>query len=201
MISISDKPEDSKSLYFSLNNSFLISRFRVSSTLKLPGVYAIFKDKVCYYVGQSKNIASRLATHLNGKYKNADEILIYTAYEHISDDFYTLHKDDQSHLLLLNEDILIDIFKPVENILTEYTVNNEYNVVFDIFEAYQNIGDLIQYCPLRIYVTDQSLCVRTGDVYMDSKALKTIYSKTMDTVISRGYFDKNYGDYKYNGDI
>ena len=57
-----------KVLYFKLNNTF---NLQVDSELnhKFSGIYAIFKDDICLYVGQSSNLASRIATHLKGKYK------------------------------------------------------------------------------------------------------------------------------------
>ena len=42
--------------------------------IKTIGVYTIYNDDICVYVGQSKNIASRLATHLSGRYKKATKI-------------------------------------------------------------------------------------------------------------------------------
>lgn len=73
------------------------------------GWYVIFKDDICLYVGQSKNLPSRIATHLKGKYNTADKILIYQSYGDIKDE------------LLLTEQLLMQIFKPIENILVDYS--------------------------------------------------------------------------------
>lgn len=72
------------------------------------GWYVIFKEDVCLYVGQSKNLPSRLATHLKGKYETADKILIYQRY-------------DDNDELLNTEKYLINLFKPIENLLVDFS--------------------------------------------------------------------------------
>ena len=68
MILVFPKPEvDSKEYFLKLNSSFCLSGLEHSDRNRLAGVYAILQKDVCFYVGQSKNLASRLATHLTGK--------------------------------------------------------------------------------------------------------------------------------------
>lgn len=165
MLSIFDRPEDSKNLYFKLNQSLLLTINEHNGNFKYAGVYAIFKENICYYVGQTQNLSSRLSTHLTGKYINADKVLIFTAYENTCDDFYTLHKDDQKHHLLLNESVAIKLFKPIENIIVNYESDGEWNYMFDIFEAYNTDQLLIQYAPLQIDVTESHITVHTGEIY------------------------------------
>lgn len=74
------------------------------------GWYVIFKENICLYVGQSKNLPSRLATHLKGKYSTADKILIYHSY------------DDSDADLLSTEKYLMNLFKPVENVLVDFSI-------------------------------------------------------------------------------
>jgi len=115
-------PEDheSKDLYFALRNSFALSSEHLSSeTGKFAGVYAIFKKGVCYYVGQSKNLASRLSTHLTGKYIEADEVRLFMPSDNCLTDFY-LDAENMEYFLLTNEAACIDIFKPIENILVKW---------------------------------------------------------------------------------
>ncbi len=66
------KSKSQKELFFQLNSSMTIEKAD-----KISGVYAIYKSDVCLYVGQSSNIPSRLATHLCGRYANADKIFIF----------------------------------------------------------------------------------------------------------------------------
>ena len=103
MIASFERPQESKPLYFNLNNSFHLSNISCSETYKIAGIYALFMGGVCYYVGQSKNIPSRLSTHLTGKYKLVDEIHIYLAGEYGLEDFYLYSKADQTTLLESNE--------------------------------------------------------------------------------------------------
>lgn len=121
MLSLFQEDGNSKSLYFKLNNSLHTLSPRCSSTYKIAGVYAIFKDDVCHYVGQSKNIPSRLSTHLCGKYRNADRVKIFFAgdtqgYPDYDCLFYEWSKDDQTEALENNEALCISFFKPIENI-------------------------------------------------------------------------------------
>lgn len=170
MLTVSYRPEDSKALYFRINSSLNLLDTPLSPTFKLPGVYAIFKQDTCFYVGQSKNVASRLATHITGKYKKADKIIIFppAGEECGCLEFYDLTTENQSHILRLNESILIDRLKPIENILTEYNSDNTYDFVFDIFEAYNDcIESVIQYAPVQILLDDLNILVQDGVLYQD----------------------------------
>ncbi len=65
---------DQKELYFKLVEIFnleSIVRYRYS------GVYAIYKNTKCLYIGMSTNFASRIATHLRGKYRKATTIYFW----------------------------------------------------------------------------------------------------------------------------
>lgn len=110
-------PEDRKHLYFSLNNAFKLSDIVCSSEYKYAGIYLIYKNGVCYYVGQSLNLASRIATHLDGKYSKCDEIKIFCPTDEDFSDFYERNKESQKSILENNEHFCIANFKPVENIL------------------------------------------------------------------------------------
>mgnify|MGYP005614543251 FL=1 len=62
-----------KELFFQINH--VINNGKNEKGIK--GVYAIFKNDICLYVGQSSNIASRLATHISGKYSDSTKIFIF----------------------------------------------------------------------------------------------------------------------------
>ena len=104
MFSCVKRPEDQKEVYFTINKLFSLD----SSESKVRGIYVIFKDDICLYVGQSKNVASRLATHLSGKYQNADTVLIF------------VDEEDEDNLIP-SEKYAIKLFKPIENVLADFS--------------------------------------------------------------------------------
>ncbi len=127
MLAVFDKPETSKHLYFNLNNALHLANPPCSKTYKMAGVYAIYKDDVCYYVGQSKNLPSRIATHIMGKYAVADKIDVYFIGDSNYYNFYLNTKSGQSEILKINEQFLILRKKPIENILVFDTdVDQDY---------------------------------------------------------------------------
>ena len=103
MFSFLDKNMEQKELFFQID-----SEFKKVNSSKLSGIYAIYKDDLCLYVGQSKNIASRIATHLSGKYKKCSKVLIFS----------TVDSDDN---LIPLEKFVIQQLKPIENVLADYT--------------------------------------------------------------------------------
>jgi hypothetical protein len=107
MLKVIQRKKEQKELYFQLSSIVNDANY---GTGKVPAVYAIYKGETCFYVGQSGNISSRLATHLNGKFKNATKILIFMDGE-----------GNGEKALLENEKYLIRLLNPIENIL----VNND----------------------------------------------------------------------------
>ena len=117
-----------KELFFQINH--VINNGKNEKGIK--GVYAIFKNDICLYVGQSSNIASRLATHLSGKYSDSTKIFI----------FEQTNEED----LIINEKYCIQKLKPIENILVDYDEIIPKDKLFDFFHdfemgAYENILD------------------------------------------------------------
>lgn len=104
-----------KTLYFKLYNAFNLNTEN-ELNIKHQGVYAIFKDDICLYVGQSKNLASRIATHIRGKYKNATQVYCWDVKEIGFGDFDTRSKESQSLVLNNCEEWLMAKLKPIENI-------------------------------------------------------------------------------------
>ena len=104
---------EQKVLYYKLNSIFNLENEDVE---KFAGIYAIFKDNVCLYVGQSFNLASRLATHLRGKYQEADYIYIWDIQQFTDSDLQKLKKDKQKHFLDECEKLVMSALKPIENI-------------------------------------------------------------------------------------
>lgn len=103
MFSYFVKNKNQKELFFQIKNEFL------KESDNIMGWYVIFKDDICLYVGQSKNIPSRLSTHLSGKYSNCDEIIVF------------LNNDDDDSKLVITEKYLMNIFKPIENVLINFS--------------------------------------------------------------------------------
>lgn len=137
MFSYFNKNENQKKLYFQIKQN--INFYDTVAS----GVYAIFKEDICLYVDQSKNIASRLATHLSGKYKECDKILVFASLE------------DTYDKLIVTEKYVMNLLKPIENLLVDFTekidykeifestlyyeIENPYNHHFDILESYDFI--------------------------------------------------------------
>lgn len=103
MMLYTHRPKDQKDLYFTINR-FLSSEIKG----KLSGIYAIYKDDICVYVGMSNNMAGRIATHLSGKYASSDKIIIFANEDNILD-------------LIPSEKWLIQYLKPMENILANFS--------------------------------------------------------------------------------
>lgn len=101
MVNYFIKNNDQKQLYFQLKKNF------EDSCNCFSGVYAIFKKGLCLYVGQSKNLPSRISTHLCGKYEVSDMILVFELYD-----------EDQLNNF---ENFMINILKPIENVLVDFT--------------------------------------------------------------------------------
>lgn len=113
------KPEGSKELYFKLNSSFqIINSECASPTYKYAGIYAIFKGEICYYVGQSQNLASRISQHLTGKYETATRVDCFFVIENGFYDFYERSKGSKKLILENNELAFMQRLKPVENLIT-----------------------------------------------------------------------------------
>lgn len=107
-----------KALYFKLNNAFNMN-IESEENHKIVGLYAIFKDNICLYVGRSTNIASRIATHLRGKYEGSTEVFIWNIENIGFSDFRTRNKQSQKNILDNSEKWLMSKLKPIENLLID----------------------------------------------------------------------------------
>lgn len=119
---------EQKKLYFKLKSSFEL--LDINSTI---GLYSIHKNGLCLYVGQSKNIPSRIATHIKGKYANADEINFYLAINNGYKDINDMQNDIVNKILLSNEMLMIKELKPIENIIADYDFELPENNQFYYF--------------------------------------------------------------------
>jgi hypothetical protein len=106
---------EQKELFFKLSNAFSLRENAVLSR-KVSGLYAIFQDGVCHYVGLSTNLPSRLATHLRGKYASCTTIRVYLPEENGFPDFYERNESARKEILSLNEKALMAYLKPVDNL-------------------------------------------------------------------------------------
>lgn len=109
------KEFEQKVLYFKLNNS-LNMNLGSTKDYKVVGIYAIYKDDLCLYVGQSKNLASRIATHLKGKYENATNIYMWDIEKIGFADFRSYTKEIQEQIIIRCEKYLMTVLKPIENL-------------------------------------------------------------------------------------
>ena len=121
------KNEEQKELFYDLDWFF---KKCSEDGEKTKGVYAIYKDDICLYVGQSKNIPSRIATHLSGKYANVDKILIYVDSEYID--------ESSENTLTETEKYLINRLKPIENVLVDFSCEIDNALLFGQFTDLEN---------------------------------------------------------------
>lgn len=147
-----------KELFFQINH--ILNNGRDEKGIK--GIYIIFKNDICVYVGQSSNVASRLATHLSGKYSNATKIFIFE------------QTNDED--LIINEKYCIQKFKPIENILVNYDEKIDTNELFELFHdfekgAYENILD---YYDFSINIDSFNILVATYNFENDLDIIKNL---------------------------
>lgn len=153
---------DYKSLYILLSKSF--KKLDSSVQEKMSGVYMIYNDrKQLMYIGQSKNIASRLTTHIRGKYKNAYKIDI------IDLDFINNNYLDSV------ERFLITKLKPIDNIMVDekYDINH----LEDIFPDCENLinistEDINSFISPSFYIFPKNKFIIRGDFMADLYELK-----------------------------
>jgi len=149
MFSYFRKSMEQKELYFQIDKTL-----KLEEDEKVAGIYALYKDNICLYVGQSKNIASRIATHLSGKYKTIDRIEIYRDY-------------DEKENLVISEKWLIQKLKPIENILADYTekiCEDDLICQFcDFLQEEIDLKKLIDY----IIINDRGQLLITYDMHID----------------------------------
>lgn len=120
---------------------------------KMAGIYAIYKDDLCLYVGQSKNLASRIATHLCGKYQTCTNIYAWKIEDIGFSDYRTYIKEIQQQILDKSEKYLMSILKPIENldidmdymiydsIKPKFNFKKSSNFTFQINDNYLQITD------------------------------------------------------------
>lgn len=134
MIASFDRPETSKEIYFALSNSFQLANPLKSPTYKIAGLYALYKGDVCLYVGQSKNVPSRLSTHLTGRYECATRLEVYFVCECVFEGFWSEDKVNQKKILENNENHLINKLKPTENIMVDRGQIKNKDLFLRLFE-------------------------------------------------------------------
>lgn len=154
MIASFDRPGESKEIYFALSNSFQLANPLISKTYKIAGLYAIYAKDICLYAGQSKNIPSRLSTHLTGRYNIADRVDVYFICQDAFSDFYERSKKIQTIVLEINEKKLINLLNPTENIIVDRS---------DIDDSYLfcslSDGPCPPYHDIQAYISDRNITV------------------------------------------
>lgn len=167
-----NKPSNQKDLYFALNRAM-----QNEGTQKIRGVYVIFKNDICLYVGQSENIPSRLATHMCGKYETATRIIVF--------------EDIDEADLIESEKYMIKEYKPIENILADYTCNIDIKKTMGIIHDIELGADE----SVRGYFEYEILIERRNLFISDRDCLPDIYA--MDKNIKKTFIDT----LKASGDI
>jgi len=127
------KALEQDALYFKLTNAVNLNT-ESKLNKKLAGVYAIYKDNMCLYVGQTSNFASRIATHIRGKYENATKIIFFNIEDIGFSDFDSRHLNSKKEILLNSEKYLMTKLKPIENIAIDMDFKLNDDEKPDIFE-------------------------------------------------------------------
>ena len=165
--------------YKALYNKFCNIFYDITSSKKLIGLYFIYNDKnELMYVGQSKNIASRLTTHIRKKYKYAKRIDVMS------------FDDNEENMLTDAERYYITKLQPIDNILVDELHNTieveeyimrEFGV--DSVEDIHLVTPTLTVMPLSRVVFNDEFEL---DVYENMRdALK--YSKTCTMELMRSY--------------
>lgn len=165
---------EQKELFYKLSNAFSLAS---DAQKKLEGLYAIFRENQCYYVGYSQNMASRLATHIRGKYSSFTHIYIFTP--ELFDgfmDFYERSAESRKEILMNNEKELMASLKPIENLAIDMDFSLDYSMSLGFADAfnrhefgkvgyYKNQVELIksEFSPIVIERTDFSGYVAVHD--------------------------------------
>lgn len=165
MFACIDKPSEQKELFFAIDKLFALEYFK----RKVRGIYVIFKDGICLYVGQSENIASRLATHLSGKYHDADNILVFE-----------VSSADQNDLIS-SEKYAIKYFKPIENVLADYSEIITSGTLAEYFYHHATTGNPLTYS-YQIFLNKHSIFIENFDSYFDFKNFDNMLNFISETI-------------------
>ena len=88
-------------------------------------MYLTGKNDICLYIGQSKNISSRIATHLSGKYKECTSILIYESFSEID---FCLNETER---------FFMKKFLPTENINIDFSYEINDDLIMESTARYK----------------------------------------------------------------
>ena len=186
---------EQKELFFKISNSLSLLNRDMLKNGKMSGLYLIIKDKYPVYAGQSKNIASRLATHLRGKYQECDYIVIFPVTTNGFSDFYDRDESSQKDILLANEKLLMSTFKPTENIMIDmdFNLDEEKSMCWKSLintapESVNNIEDLINFLMdnevaiiIEVHdIVEKMLSIYDWDVCYDSLPIRNWISFAID---------------------
>ena len=105
-------------LYYKLNSIFSLED---EANTKKVGIYALYNDEVCLYVGQSRNLASRLATHLSGRYELIEEVFFWNIEDLGYIEFNSYDKLKQDAILDNAEQYLMSVLHPTENLQIDHS--------------------------------------------------------------------------------
>lgn len=148
---INRKPNQ-KELYFDIDRVF-----RLNNDKKISGIYVLFKNDICLYVGQSKNLSSRLATHLCGRYESVDKVLIYQDFDS--------ECEDNDDILNYSEKFAIKYFKPIENILADFTEEIDINCTISQFYDFNNGVPL--FYTYEIIISDNNIFISDDEIILN----------------------------------
>ena len=149
-------------LYFKLNNAFNMDTDEPKN-IKHIGIYAIFNGDTCLYVGQSKNLSSRIATHLRGKYEKATHIKCWDIREIGFSDYLDRLTMDKKSILDNVEKYVMTLLQPIDNV----DIDMDFRLKGDTVPAIDIHGDysfLVAISEYFITITD-SCSLAIDDIY------------------------------------
>lgn len=196
LLSFSHENMEQRELFYTLKTAFALAEETINET-KIPAIYSIHKDGICLYVGQSKNVASRLATHIKGAYSKADKIYIYPIVDHGFSGFWDFCDKTQKNVLVNNEIALMNHLKPTENKLCDYSKKIKHDYVADNILDYIN-GEDSSPASFCISMEEDSIVICCGYIEENYCVLRNEYFSNViqDDLHQTHYFKHTFMGYK-----
>lgn len=153
-----------------MKQSLVLSLYRgmdVMPPSTVCGLYAIYKDDECLYVGQSTTLGKRILQHVTEtqRYCDFDKIVCFFAearldgeewYRDYDNDGYFIPSQHHKRLLDLNEYFLIDLLNPTDNILRKSYSDENCSEIFNYFYRARNVGKAKELKDFADFVIDRT---------------------------------------------
>ena len=153
---LNNSTSDSLSSFLTVltKKSLMVQRYQGKFALEpssICGLYAIYRNNECLYVGMSRNLGKRLNDHIieSRRFLDFDKIVCFFAEARL--DHHEWSRDVESNAmftvsdtdmvtLFANENILIDLLQPTENIKRPKPYY-EYSRIFNLFSRAKSLSN------------------------------------------------------------